>query len=666
MRARAFFMTGALRGALSRLALWAAAICALASPAWAQEQTHDEHVALPQGNAHLQPFDALTYLITEDTTLDPQAAYARRTQFMPLESPWVDFGKREGAVWLLVAVQNTGPRGAEWMVDIQRPFVDELTVIKISDDGSNETLLDFDRSMPFSARPVVSQYLVAPLWMEAGEKAQILVGLRSSTGSWLPLTFATPERMRTAHMQEARFNWIINGAMAALVIVALAMGRLVGWPLVLAFASYASLSAAFVANNEGYLHRFIWPGTMGAYEPANLLFLTGMMLSLLQFARLFTNLKQNYPRTNKAALALSAVLVALGLASAVFWQLDAMRWLVFLIVPVVALSYFAMAVLAWRAKVLGAVPFIAGSIAILFTVVTMAAVLLSPGQVPLTIALDYFHVTVLFESLAFLVAILVRMLAIQYELSRSLAAEVATTREKLELSQALQSSNQRYDKARALADTLRARIASTSHDLQQPLVSLRQSLERLSDNDAQAAEATKAALDYLQEVTASGLVDSTNSESLAGEKPVEGDETFEINLAFSNCAAMFHAEAQSAGVDLRVRPSPLKVTTDPVDLMRALSNLVANALKHSGGSRILVAAQEREKAVLIRVIDNGRGMQDSEFEQSNQAYTKGAQSEGHGLGLHLVWEYADRADHGVVARSKPGRGLCMTLSVPKG
>ncbi|MEM6584879.1 MAG: sensor histidine kinase, partial [Pseudomonadota bacterium] len=643
-----------------------AALLALAAPAHAQDARGHAPVALPQGNAHLQPFDALTYLITPDTQLDPEAAFARRSDFSPVTSPWVDFGDQDGAVWLLVAVENTGERGGEWMVDIQRPFVDDLSVTKIAPDGSHETLLAFDRSMPFDARPVVSQYLVAPLWMEAGEEAHILVGLTSSTGSWIPLTFATPERMRTAHMQEARFNWIINGAMAALVIVALAMGRLVGWPLVLAFASYATLSAAFVANNEGYLHRFVWPDNMGAYEPANLLFLIGMMLSLLQFARLFADLKSHYPRANTAALGLSGALVALGLASALFWQLDAMRWLVFLIVPVVALSYFAIAVLAWRAKVLGAVPFIAGSLAILFTVVTISAVLLSPGRLPLTVALDYFHVTVLFESLAFLVAILVRMLAIQSELSRSLAAEVATTREKLELAQALQSSNQRYDSARNLADSLRARIASTSHDLQQPLVSLRQSLERLSNNDPQAAEATKAALDYLHKVTASGLANEAEEDRLAGEKPQEGTETFPIHLALENCASMFRAEAQSAGVDLKIRSSALAVTTEPVDLMRALSNLVSNALKHAKASRVLVAAQPREDTVLIRVIDNGIGMSDDEIERSSQAYTKGEDSEGHGLGLHLVWEYGERPGHGVSVRSKPGGGLCVTLSVPKG
>ncbi|MEO0463223.1 MAG: sensor histidine kinase [Pseudomonadota bacterium] len=625
-----------------------------------------EPAALPQGNAHLQPFAQLRYLITSEPELGVDAALARRDEFAALENPWVDFGDQEGAVWLLVAVENSSERGGEWSIDVQRPFADELLVLKLGPEGKRETLLDFDRSMSFDERPVVSQYLVAPLWMEAGERAEILVGLRSATGSWMPLTFATPERIRTAHMQEARVNWLINGAIVALVLIAVLMGRLVGWPLVIAFGAYAALSAAFVANNEGYLHRFVFTETMGVYEPLNLLLLTGMMLSILQFARLFAGLAEHYPRVNRAVQIVQGALLVLGLLSAAFWQFDAMRWLVLWTVPFVALAYFASAVLAWRAQVLGAVPFLAGSAAIVFTVIVMAGVIVTPGKVPMTIALDYYHASVLFESLAFLVAILVRMLAIQAELNRSLAAEVSVTREKLELAQALQDSRNRYDNARAQAETMRSRLASTSHDLQQPLIALRRGLADISRRDPAAAGPLANALDYLKDVTESGLATSVGEADLAGEKPDSGAESFPVNLMLENCASMFRGEAEERGVDLRVHLSALMVRTEPIDAMRALSNLVSNALKHSGGSAMLIGAQDRGDSVLVRVIDNGRGMSADDLAAMSQAGAKGEASEGHGLGLALVHDFASRAGHGVTLRSEPGKGMCVMLSIPKG
>ncbi len=638
----------------------------LAGACWAQSEAPSDNAAeldaaiLPQGNNHLQPFGSMQFLIVEGAEFDPAKVLEQRAEFVPVESPWIDFGDVDGSVWLLARISNPTDRAGRWLVDVQRPFADALIVQKLPESGLPETLLSVNRQTPFAERPVVSQYLVAPLWMEAGETAEILVGLQSATGSWMPLTFVTEERMRTAHMQEARFNWIINGAMFALVIIALAMGRLVGWPLVLAFASYVGLSAMFVANNEGYLHRFVWPNAMGAYEPANLILLCGMMIAVLQFARLFAGLHANYPRFNRAVLGLQLALIAVGIASVFYWHLDALRWAVFLLVPPVALAYFATAIFAWRKRVLGAVPFIAGSIGILITVATMAAVLLSPGRFPLTVALDYFHFAVLFEAIAFLVAILVRMLAIQTDLNRSLAAEVAATREKLELSEALQQSRNRYDEARGQAENMRSRLASTTHDLQQPLLSLRQGLANVAERDPKAAHDINNALDYLESIAESGL---DASDPQAAERQDTGVETFPVSLVLGNCAAMFRMEAEKKNIELRVRPSELEVTTEPIELMRSVSNLVANALKHSGASKVLIAAQRRGDRVILRVVDNGRGIDEATIAALLQPRTKGADSDGHGLGLALVAEFASRPGHDLAIQSAVAKGTCVSLSV---
>ncbi|MEM7778490.1 MAG: 7TM-DISM domain-containing protein, partial [Pseudomonadota bacterium] len=133
------------------------ALFLISAPAVAQApQGDDQAVALPQGNAHLQPFDTLKYLIDESERLDPAEALSRRAEFQDLNSPWVDFGNQKGAVWLLVKVTNTSDRPGRWMIDVQRPFVDELLVQKRSADTAPETLLAADRSTPFDERPVVS------------------------------------------------------------------------------------------------------------------------------------------------------------------------------------------------------------------------------------------------------------------------------------------------------------------------------------------------------------------------------------------------------------------------------------------------------------------------------------------------------------------------------
>ncbi|GMN03009.1 sensor histidine kinase [Erythrobacter sp. MTPC3] len=624
-------------------------------------------VDLPQGNSHVQPFDRMRYLIGDSDNLDPAAVLRQRADFQPVTTPWLDFGEKDVPIWLIMQVRNPSDRAGDWLLDIQRPFADELLVAKLDRGSVSQTLLYIDKTTPFSARPVQSQYLVAPLFMEAGETAEILIGVRSSTGSWMPVTFATQERMRTAHMQEARFNWTINGAILALVIAALFMGRLAGWPLALGFAGYAGLGAVLVANIEGYLHRFILTEAMWAHEPITIILIPAIMLALLQFAFVFADLRKTAPtmagfvRWMQAGLAVMIVIGATG------WQFAPVQRAIFAAVPAVSLTYLAIAVIALRARVLGAIPFLAGSAVIALTVAVMAAMLLMPGQLPLTIALDYFHAALLFESFAFFIAIVVRMLAMQRALNRSLALEVAATREKLELAYALQDSRSRYDAARRSAEAMRGRLQSASHDLQQPMIALRQNVERVAARDGEAAGKLESALDYLEAITETGLLEVPEDDTaLAGIAPDEGAETFPLSVALENCSAMFRSEAESAGTQLISKPTDLSVHTDPVDLMRAVSNLVSNALKHAGAGEITLEAAQAGEQTEIRISDNGIGMSEAEVAEFAKPHVKGADSDGHGLGLALVRQFAARLGHSLEIRSAPGEGTLFVLGVPAG
>ncbi len=636
------------------------------APGIATAQDQARAIELPQGNAHVQAFDQMKVRIAPQGTLNLDEALNSGNAFHPVTTRWIDFGPQDGGVWLRMSVTNTSPRPGEWMIDIQRPFVDELLVAKLRPGEPPEILLQAHNHTAMSERPVASQYWVAPLWMEAGETAEIMVGLRSSGGSWMPLTFATAERMRTAHMQESRFNWLVNGAIAAMIAAALAMGRLVGWRLSLSFAAYAGAGALFVANNEGYLHQFAWPDQPQWFAPLNAFLLPAMAAAGLEFARRFVDLPKLNGQHNRRLVGIEIALIVLALVAAFAWHSPILQTLLYVAVGLAALVYLALGLTAWRAKVLGGVPFLIGTGLLGLTLIFMAAVLAMPGRLPLTVALDYFHGTLLLESFAFFIAIVVRMLAMQQRLNQSLTAEVAATQAKLELEEALRHSREKYDAAKSKAEHMRNRLASTSHDLQQPLLALRGRLRQLQGSDSPQDKDVTAALDYLETVTERGLQDTSPDNPLAGEKPDEGAETFRISIALDNCAAMFRNEAQGAGVQLSVEHGDELVTTDPVDLMRALSNLISNALKHGQASSVSVSTQGAGEQLAITITDNGVGMSPKALDQTMQPYAKGSDSAGHGLGLALVREFASRKGHGFDGVSAEGEGTTFTLRVPAG
>ena len=128
---------------------------------------------------------------------------------------------------------------------------------------------------------------------------------------------------------------------------------------------------------------------------------------------------------------------------------------------------------------------------------------------------------------------------------------------------------------------------------------------------------------------------------------------------------MFRSEARAQGVELHIPPTEAMVHTDPVALMRAVSNLLSNALKHAGAKTVSLSATAQDSGVVFEVRDDGKGMSKNELEDLAHAYSKGSDSDGHGLGLALVHEFASTSGHGLTVTSEPGDGANFALQVPQ-
>lgn len=98
--------------------------------------------------------------------------------------------------------------------------------------------------------------------------------------------------------------------------------------------------------------------------------------------------------------------------------------------------------------------------------------------------------------------------------------------------------------------------------------------------------------------------------------------------------------------------------------MRLVSNLVQNALQHSGGDAILIAARRRGAHIRVEVLDNGGGLSETELDRLGKRFEKGDQSRCHGLGLSIVKDISDRYDLNLRFRSQPGRGMCVSAEIP--
>jgi two-component system, OmpR family, sensor histidine kinase BaeS len=124
----------------------------------------------------------------------------------------------------------------------------------------------------------------------------------------------------------------------------------------------------------------------------------------------------------------------------------------------------------------------------------------------------------------------------------------------------------------------------------------------------------------------------------------------------------------AAGITVQRSFARADVLADPRWLHQVITNLLTNALKFTreGGQVTVQAGPAGENAVLT-VSDTGIGIPADELPHVFDRFWRGrqaAQTSGSGIGLAVAAELAQAHGGQLTARSEPGQGTVMTLSLP--
>ena len=145
-------------------------------------------------------------------------------------------------------------------------------------------------------------------------------------------------------------------------------------------------------------------------------------------------------------------------------------------------------------------------------------------------------------------------------------------------------------------------------------------------------------------------------------------EPVDIDALLTDCAAEYRAAGELAGMTITtaVDAALPVVMTDRWLLRRVLNNLVVNAIRHSGGTRIDVTARPMDGRLELRLRDSGRGIPADEqvalFERARRR--PGTHREDTGLGL-IFCKMAVECMGGTIAiESTPGHGTTFVIGLP--
>ncbi|MEU0492397.1 ATP-binding protein [Nocardiopsis changdeensis] len=222
--------------------------------------------------------------------------------------------------------------------------------------------------------------------------------------------------------------------------------------------------------------------------------------------------------------------------------------------------------------------------------------------------------------------------------------------------------------SRAL-DRQRAFVSEASHQLRNPLASLRLAVENLAPylESEEAREAHAVAIDEttVMHRMLNSLLAATRLESLTGTEPVEAAEV--LRSREERWRAL--GEGRGIAVETDV-PAGLWVLAPAGGLGSILDELVSNALRLSGGTRVVVRADPGDP-VRLRVLDDGEGLPEAEYALALDRFWRSPRhqnTEGTGLGLAIVADLMGEAGGRLVlGTGLPGtgrRGFGVTLELP--
>jgi two-component system sensor histidine kinase KdpD len=216
-------------------------------------------------------------------------------------------------------------------------------------------------------------------------------------------------------------------------------------------------------------------------------------------------------------------------------------------------------------------------------------------------------------------------------------------------------------------DLKTAILRSVSHDLRSPLtamMSLGEALGSAALEPGERMELSRAVVDEgaRLERLISKLLDLSRLQSgEAAPRPewVDLDDVLAVAREHVTRGELVH---------LQIDPGLPPLRADAVQLERAFTNLMENAIGHGGGAPVSVRARQVGTRLVVRVVDRGPGIRAAEHERIFEAFYRAAgdrsATTGSGLGLAIVRGFVEANGGRVRVESLPGQGASFVVEFP--
>lgn len=217
-------------------------------------------------------------------------------------------------------------------------------------------------------------------------------------------------------------------------------------------------------------------------------------------------------------------------------------------------------------------------------------------------------------------------------------------------------------------------LANISHELRTPLNAIIGFSEVLANGFYGKLNEKQA--DFVSDINMSGIHLLEMINEILDISKIEANamtlhkSVFPVSQAVSEVVNVVKSLADKKSINIKKDFSEISICADFQKIKQILYNLLSNAIKFSPEkSKIHITAQKKQNSFLIKVKDNGIGIdkKDQEkifekFVQLENAYTKKESSTG--LGLTITKQLVEMHGGTIEVQSASGKGATFVVSIP--
>lgn len=223
------------------------------------------------------------------------------------------------------------------------------------------------------------------------------------------------------------------------------------------------------------------------------------------------------------------------------------------------------------------------------------------------------------------------------------------------------------ERIHGLFDRQKRLFHDVSHELRSPLARISVAVELAEKSPEKAHEFLQRIEGDVQVLNA--MVDELLTYARLDENAVIHFERTDLVPLLEAITDDADFEGSATGTHVTLQsPDSIQMNMHVDSLMRAVENLVRNALRYSGpGQQVSVVAKEENEHVVITVTDSGPGMDPSELEKIFDPFIRGKNQPtggGFGLGLAIAKRAVQRHGGTLTATNVKPHGLCMRIDIP--